>query len=143
MVATVLPSGASNKTVTWTSATPSVATVSGGLVTGVRTGSSRITVRTTDGGFTAFTTVNVFVGVTGVTLNRATVTLRRGATSKLVATVVPGNAVSKNVTWSSSNTVIATMSSTGIVTARRAGSCVITVRTADGGFTATCAVTVN
>ena len=143
MVATVLPSGASNKTVTWTSATPTVATVSGGLVTGVRTGSSRITVRTTDGGFTAVSTVTVYVGVTGVTLNRATVTLRKGATSSLVATVVPGNAVSKNMTWSSSNTVIATMSSTGIVTARRAGSCVITVRTADGGFTATCAVTVN
>ena len=144
LVATVLPSGASNKTVTWTSATPSVATVSGGLVTGVRTGSTRITVRTTDGGFTAVSTMTVYVGVTGVTLNRATVTLRKGATSSLVATVVPGNAVSKNVTWSSSNTTIATVSSNGLVAAKRvAGSCVITVRTTDGGFTATCTVTVN
>ena len=144
LVATVLPSGASNKAVTWTSATPTVATVStSGLVTGVRTGTARITVRTVDGGFTAVSTATVVVAVRGVTLNRSTLALRRNATSTLNATVAPSNAATKNVTWTSSNTTIATVGSNGVVTARRAGSCVITVRTTDGGFTATCAVTVN
>ena len=145
LVATVLPSGASNKAVTWTSATPAVATVSGsGLVTGVSAGTARITVRTTDGGFTAVSTVTVVVAVTGVTLNRTTLALRKGASSTLTATVAPSNAATKTVTWSSSNTAIATVGSTGIVTAKRVtGSCVITVRTTDGGFTATCAVSVS
>jgi len=145
LVATVLPSGASNKAVTWTSATPAVATVSaGGLVTGVSAGTARITVRTTDGGFTAVSTVTVFVAVTGVTLNRTTLALRKGATSTLSATVVPSGAGNKNVTWSSNNTAIATVGSNGLVTAKRVtGSCVITVRTTDGGFTATCAVSVS
>jgi hypothetical protein len=62
----------------------------------------------------------------------------------LTATVAPSGATNKNVTWSSSNTAIATVGSTGIVTAKRVtGSCVITVRTTDGGFTATCAVSVS
>ena len=83
------------------------------------------------------------VAVTGVTLNHATMTLTAGgATGTLVATVAPANATNKSVTWSSSVPAVATVIS-GVVTPLTAGTTTITVTTVDGGFTATCAVTVN
>ena len=57
--------------------------------------------------------------------------------------MAPADATNKNVTWSSDNEAAATVSSTGLVTAVAAGSATITVTTEDGGFTDTCAVTVN
>ncbi len=57
--------------------------------------------------------------------------------------VTPANATNKNVTWSSSNTSVATVSSSGVVTAKATGETTITVRTSDGGYTATCAVSVK
>ena len=83
------------------------------------------------------------VAVTGVTLNHATMTLTAGgATGTLVATVAPANATNKSVTWSSSAPAVATVAN-GVVTPLTAGTTTVTVTTVDGGFTATCAVTVN
>jgi len=83
------------------------------------------------------------VAVTGVTLDQATMTLTAGgATGTLVATVAPANATNKSVTWSSSAPAVATVAN-GVVTPLTAGTTTITVTTVDGGFTATCAVTVN
>ncbi len=82
------------------------------------------------------------VAVTGVTLDKTSLALKPGRTDTLTATVAPGNASNKAVTWTSSNTAVATVSN-GTVTAVAAGSTVITVRTADGGYTATCQVTVS
>lgn len=83
------------------------------------------------------------VAVTGVTVSPSTVTLSNGQTAQLVATVSPSNATNKTVSWSSSNNLVATVSSTGLVTATGAGSATITVTTADGGRTATASVTVS
>ncbi len=83
------------------------------------------------------------VPVTGVSVSQPTVSIITGATLQLTATVAPSNATNKNVTWSSSNTAIATVSSTGLVTGVAAGNATITVTTADGAFTATSAVTVS
>ena len=55
---------------------------------------------------------------------------------------MPSDASDKAVTWSSDNTAVAAESSGGVVTAVKEGTATITVTTADGGFTATCAVTV-
>ena len=83
------------------------------------------------------------VSVTGVTLDKDTLTLTAGGeTGTLVATVAPENATKKNVTWTSSNEAVATVVD-GVVTPLAAGTATITVTTEDGGFTVTCKVTVE
>jgi uncharacterized protein YjdB len=86
--------------------------------------------------------VQVIVDVSGVSLNKAFSTLDINGTEQLTATVAPTNASNKNVTWSSSNTAVATVSSTGLVTAISDGTADITVITEDGGYTDVCIVTV-
>ena len=81
--------------------------------------------------------------VTGVTLNQTAVTLDIDQSITLTATVAPENATNKAVTWASDKTDVATVDENGKVTAVAAGTANITVTTADGGKTATCAVTVN
>ncbi len=144
LTATVKPAGATNKKVTWSSSNTSVATVSSsGVVTGKAAGSCVVTVKTDDGGYTATCKVTVEQSVTGVYLNYGSVVMYPGNTSTLVATVKPSNAADKTLVWSSSNTSVATVSPAGVVTAKAAGSCVVTVKTKDGGFTDTCSVKVN
>ena len=81
-------------------------------------------------------------GVTGVRLNKTTATLMAGQTINLTATVSPGGA-NKKVAWSSGNTSVATVNSAGKVTGVKAGTTTITAKTVDGGYTATCRVTVT
>ncbi len=81
------------------------------------------------------------VAVTGVTLNKATTSIEKGATETLTATVSPDNATDKTVTWTSSDTNIASVDNSGVVTAVAAGSATITASA--GGFSATCTVTVT
>lgn len=80
--------------------------------------------------------------VTSVTLNRATLNLEVGKTGKLSATVLPASAADKSITWSSSKTDVASVSSNGTVTAKKAGTAVITA-TATNGKSASCTVTVT
>ena len=81
------------------------------------------------------------VSVTGVSLNKTTLTLNIGDSETLTATITPDNATDKSVTWTSSNTDVATVEN-GTVTAVGAGSATITAKTADGAKKATCLVTV-
>lgn len=81
------------------------------------------------------------VAVTGVKLNQTALTLNAGDSAQLTATVLPTNATNKSVTWSANNSNVSV--SGGKVTAKTAGSAVVTVTTADGGYTAQCNVTVN
>jgi uncharacterized protein YjdB len=147
LTATVAPSDATNKAVTWTSSKESVATVdANGKVTAVAAGEATITVTTTDGSFTATCTVTVedaTVAVTGVTLNKTTLPLTVGDTETLTATVAPTDATNKAVTWTTSKESVATVDAEGKVTAVAAGEATITVTTTDGSFTATCTVTVT
>ncbi len=83
------------------------------------------------------------VAVTGVTIDQDSATVKVGKTTTLTATITPTNATNNNVTWSSSNTAVATVDSTGKVTGVAVGNATITATTADGGFTDTCAVTVE
>lgn len=82
------------------------------------------------------------VAVTGVTLNKETAAVVVGNDTTLVATVAPATATDKAVTWTSSDTDKATVSSAGLVTGVGAGEVTITVTTHDGSFTDTCTVTV-
>ena len=142
LTATVSPSNATNKTVTWTTSNASVATVSGGKVTAVGPGTATITA-TTSGGQKATCTVTVRVPVTGISISRSTLALTVGATSTLTATVAPSNASNKSYSWSSSNNTVATVNSSGLVTAKANGTATITATTADGGKKASCTVTVT
>ena len=82
------------------------------------------------------------VPVTGVSVLPASTTINTGSSTQLVATIVPSNADNKNVTWSSSNSAIATVSTTGKVTGVAEGLATITATTVDGSFTASSIVTV-
>ena len=138
------PTNATNKAVTWSSSNTAVAKVSStGKVTAVKAGTATITVKTADGGKTATCKITVKVPVTSVKLNATAKTLNVGKTFQLAAWPQPSNATNKAVTWTSSNTTVATVSSTGLVTAKKKGTATITVKTADGGKTATCKITVN
>lgn len=83
------------------------------------------------------------IPVLGVTLDKQTMSLTVGSTGTLTAIINPADAANKNLTWTSDNKTVATVSQTGVVTAVAAGTANITVTTAEGSKTATCAVTVT
>lgn len=141
LTATVSPSNASNKGVSWSSSNSSIATVSAGTVTGVAPGTCTITVTTSDGGYTAtcnVTVVSALTPVTSVSLNTNSALIgSQGTTAthtvQLSATVLPTNATDRSVSWTSSNTSIATVSSSGLVTAGLTpGTATITATSNDG-----------
>ncbi len=143
--ATIAPANATNQNVTWTSSNTAVATVNAsGLVTAVATGTATITVKTVDGNKTATSAITVStIPVASVAVSPTSASLYAGNTQQLTATVSPTNATNKNVTWSSSNTAVATVNSSGLVTAVAAGTATITSTTQDGNKTATATITVN
>lgn len=147
LTATVSPANADNPSLTWSSSNSSVATVNNGTVIALAAGTTTITVRTVDGGYTATCTVTVIdpvIYVTSINLNKSSMTLTAGGSvGSLIATINPSNATNKNVIWSSSNSFVANVNSTGVMSPLGVGSCTITATTVDGGKTATCSVTVN
>lgn len=147
LTANVLPSNATTKTVTWSSSNPSVASVSNtGNVTGLTVGTTTITATSTKDntkkGTAIITVTNDPIPVTGVTLNDSSLTIAKGGTRNLIASVLPTTATNKNVTWTSDNTNVATVSN-GTVTAVNSGVATVTVTTLDGGKTASAMVTVT
>ena len=85
-------------------------------------------------GYTTAPVAPTVIAVTGVKLDQTTLTLNAGKSAQLTATVSPSNATNKSVTWSASNSNVSV--SGGKVTAKTAGSAIVTVTTADGGYTA-------
>lgn len=83
------------------------------------------------------------IPVTQVSLDKSTLSIEKGSSLSLVATILPIDATNKEVTWKSSDTNIATVSNTGIITAVKEGTVTITVTTLDGSKTGTCQVTVT
>ncbi|MFA6580236.1 MAG: Ig-like domain-containing protein, partial [Paludibacter sp.] len=83
------------------------------------------------------------ISVTRVAVLPTSATINPGSTQQLSAIVSPSNATNKNVSWISNNTSIATVDANGLVTGVAAGTATITVRTIDGDFTATSAVTIR
>ena len=144
LTANVIPSNASNKALIWTSSKASVATVSQtGKVIAKGPGVATITVKTVDGSFVKTCKVTILMPVKSVKLSKTSLSLVKGKTYKLKATVLPSNASNKKVTWKSSNTKIATVTSTGTVKAKAKGTAYISVVTVDGKKTAKCKITVK
>ena len=143
LTATVKPDNATDKSVS--SSDPSVAEVVDGKVAALAPGSVTITVKTDDGGKTATCEIIVHAKVypvENVSLDRTSVDLTEGEEITLTATVKPDNATNKSVTWSSSHPSMA-MVVDGNITALAPGIVAITVKTEDGGKTATCMVSVH
>lgn len=142
--ATVTPANADNKTLAWTSSNTKIATVSNGVVKGVKAGRVIITAKTTDGSnISATCTVTVKQPVTRISLSKKA-TMYTGKKLTLKAKVNPANASNKALTWKSSNTKIAKVASNGVVTGVKAGTVKITATAKDGSRkSATCTVTVR
>ena len=147
LTATVLPEDCRNNTLKWSSDNEEVATVDeNGLVTAVSVGEANITATAVDGsGVTATCKVTVTPKlVTSVTLDESELTIEKGYTAQLTATVAPDDADNLGLTWTSDNEEVATVDENGLVTAVSAGEANITATAVDGsGVTATCKVTVT
>ena len=141
LTATVSPSNTTNKTITWSSSNTKVATVKNGKIYGVGGGKATITAKTSNG-IKKTCTVTVLKSVSSVSLNTSAVSVYAGSTYKLTASVLPSDASNRKVTWYSDNKSVATVNESGGITAVKAGTAVISVTTADGGFKASCKVTV-
>ena len=136
--ATVKPDDATDKTITWGSSKTSVATVdNNGNVKAIADGVATITASC--GGKTASCKVTVKTAVSSIELNETDIALYVGENASLIATVKPDNATDKTITWSSSNSNVATVDDSGLVKAIAAGSATITASC--GGKSATCKVT--
>ena len=138
LTATVKPDDATDKKVAWASSDESVAKVSNGKVTAVKSGKATITAKCGDKIAECAVTVTVPTG--SVTLDKTTLSLAVGETEQLTATVKPDDATDKNVTWTSSDESVAKVVN-GKVTAVKSGKATITAKC--GGKTAECAVIVT
>jgi uncharacterized protein YjdB len=148
LTATVLPAGASYKNVTWSSNNTSVATVNSttGLVTAVANGSAVITATSVSDNTkkgTCTVTVTSPAAVTSVSVSASTASVAAGSTVALSATVSPTNAL-QGVTWSSDNSSVASVSSSGVVSGLFVGTAVIkATSTSDATKSASTTVTVT
>lgn len=146
LTSTVMPTLATNKTVQYTSADPTTATVDqSGNVNGIKVGVVKITA--TCDGKTDVCDVTVeaaVVAVTSVTITPKTKTMKVGDTAKLVVAVLPADATDKTFTITCDNEAVLKLTNQeGDVEALTEGKAKVTVTTKDGSFTAVCDVTVN
>jgi uncharacterized protein YjdB len=141
LTATVYPSSLTDKSVTWESSDAKVATVTEGKVKGVKAGTATITCTSNATGLKATCTVTVVNGF--VYLNETEAYVQKDKTLALKATVTPETLADKSVTWESSDTKIATVTSAGKVTGVKYGTATITCTSVATGAKATCQVTVG
>ena len=139
------PSNVTDKVLTWASSNTDVATVSEGNIKAVGAGTATLTAKSRDGGKTAKCEVTVTDGtvkVQSISLKSTTEILTKGSTKTIYAVYNPSNVTDKVLTWSSSNTGVATVSE-GVVKAVGTGVATITAKSRDGGKTASCTVVVT
>ncbi len=137
------PKNSTDVGIVWNSSDTKVATVDAyGKVIAKNAGTTIIMARTEAGGV-AYCRVTVTQAVKGLILNFSEKTIFKGGEFTLDATINPSTATMLDVTWKSSNTKIATVSNKGVVKGLEGGVAVITCTSVDGGFSATCVVTVK
>ena len=133
IIATINPSNATNKTLTWSSNNTNIATVNNGIIKGINVGTATITVSSSNGKkATIFVTVKEnIVDVTSISVNKTNLNLEKGNSETIIATINPSNATNKTLTWSSNNTNIATVNN-GIIKGINVGTATITVSSNNG-----------
>lgn len=143
LVATLSPEDATNKDIEWSSDNEEVVTVSSdGVLKTVANGTATITAKNPSSGISAKCNVTVYGYVESVSLNKTSIEIVKGGSYTLKETVLPNDAINKNVTWSSSDETIATVIN-GVVKGKKIGKATITVTTEDQTKTASCEVTVK
>ena len=143
LTATVSPSNATDKTVTWSSSDTSVVTVNNGLIKGVKAGTATITAKSNNGK-TSSCKVTVTIPVTGITLDKTTASREVGLSITISATINPSNASNQTVKWTISDTSVASVQNSGkttVVIGKKVGTATVTATT-NNGKTATCKVTI-
>ena len=140
----ISPSNAAEKKLLWKSSDPKVATVDrNGNVIAKDYGTAVIAASAADGGIMDMCTVTVLRHVTGICLNKGSITIRSGESETLTATVSPSHASDKSVVWTSSDPSVAIVDANGKVTAVGAGKVTITAKTVDGGYAAKCIASIQ
>ena len=142
LIPTITPTSFPDKSVTWKSSNTKVATVtSSGMVKGVKAGTVTITCTSVVTGAKSTCKVTVLNG--SLSLNKTKTVIEKGKTMTLKATLTPTTLEDKSVTWTSSDTKIATVSSSGKVKGVKYGTATITCTSVATGLTATCIVTIG
>ena len=139
--ATILPDTTYvNNSIVWDSSNKNVVTVENGNLTLIGNGEAKITV-STENGLTATCDVTVQTSITSIAVSSTSKKMEVNQTAQLTATVTPADATEK-VQWTSSNTDVATVNDTGLVTAKASGTVTITVKNANGTKLVTCVIDV-
>ena len=139
----VTPDDATNKSVTWSSSNNEVVQVDEtGLITAVGSGNATVIVQSVDSGVIDVCNVSVYQPVEKVQMNTNSMSVRKGTVFWLNAVALPENAVNKAIEWSSSDTSIATVDDSGMVTTLQPGECSIIATSKDTGVSDKCTVIV-
>lgn len=146
--AIISPSNADNQKIIWTVENSSVVDYvdnqdGSATIKGLKVGTSKVTARTDDGGFMSSCNVTVGVGVEKIELDKSELSLKKGESAPLKATIFPENASDKSLKWGSSDVSVATVDAYGNVKAEGNGEATVFVSSSDGGFTAYCNVKVG
>lgn len=143
--ATVTPDNAMNKTVIWSSADTSVATVDqNGLVSIKKAGKVSIIATSQDSpAITAICNIMVNIPVSTVALDESSKTMYVGQSQRLSYVILPTNASNNSVTWISTNPSVATVDKTGLVVAKSVGTTAIILKTLESGQSVYCNITVK
>ena len=143
---TIEPTGASTRNVTYKSSNENVAKVSNGTVTGISAGKATITIKTKNGHEETFEVTVIESNLTKITLNPTTLNFVVGdtASKKISATLEPADAMNRKITWTSTNTNVATVNDKGEVTAIGKGTCTIKATSdKNASVFGSCSVTVS
>ena len=143
---TIEPTGASTRNVTYKSSNENVATVSNGTVTGVSAGKATITIKTKNGHEETFEVTVIESNLTKITLNPTILNFVVGdtASKKISATLEPADAMNRKITWTSTNTNVATVNDKGEVTAVGKGTCEVKATSEkNANVYGSCSVTVS
>jgi uncharacterized protein YjdB len=142
--ATVLPETSDNKKVTWTSSDTSLATVTqDGMVSALKVGTVTISCVSEDTGVVGYCVVEITEPVTGLNLNSYYEEIVKGTKFVIVPTVLPADAINKNVTYLSSDPEVASVDENGVVTALKGGTAEIVVTTVESSVKAVCTIVVR
>lgn len=143
---TINPSNATDKSVTFSSSASTIVSIdNAGKWNALKAGSATVTVKTSNNktATCSFNVAQKVIAVTGVTVDKPTLSVKVNDTGKITATVAPSTATNKAVTWTSDKPTIVSVDASGNFTAKAEGVAVITVKTTDGNKVATSTITVT